>query len=91
MHLTFINKYNAHDNSPYTLSLNWITPDGFAVEGSGKSVFLNHWTRHSVDLPTEVDFVIKVGENVDAKNRVVLEVECDTRPSVLYVPITLLA
>ena len=86
----FLNRFHGHDNAPYTLSLNWITPDGFAVEGGTKSIFLHHWTRHSEDLSTVTEFTVRAGELVDTKNRIVLEVECDGRPTVLYCPITLL-
>lgn len=86
----FLNKYHDHDDGTYTLSLNWITPDGFSVEGGEKSLFLANWTSHSKNLLAETEFVVRAGDLVDAKNRIVLEVECDGRPTVLYCPVTLI-
>lgn len=42
------------------------------------------------NLLAETEFVVRAGDLVDAKNRIVLEVECDGRPTVLYCPVTLI-
>ena len=88
--VSFLNKYHDHDDALYTLSLSWITPDGFEVIGGEKSLMLTNWTSHSMDLLATTEVVIKAEDAVASKNRIVLEVECDGRPSVLYCPITLL-
>ena len=66
-----------------------ITPDGIEVIGGDKSLLITKWTSHSRDLVASTEVVVRAGEFVDAKNRIVLEVECDGRPTILYCPITL--
>lgn len=90
IHIDFVNKTDAHENSPYNLSLRWILPEGFYVKSGRSAVRIAQASSHSPDHCGSVDFLIAAGENVQAVNRLVLEVVADGRPTILYLPITLL-
>ena len=80
-------------SAPYNVSLRWWLPDGFTVEGK-KSTLLYH-TISREGYPGRVPYkdircVIRAGEQVDAVNRLVLEVMTDGRPTAVYVPLVLL-
>ncbi len=85
-------------------ALNWICEEGWYVSGS-KNVETNVTNAMFWDVDctprkseedlfnnmfTTVDFVIHAGENIKARNRVLLEVTCMGRPTPLYVPVILL-
>ena len=78
---------------PYNLNLRWWLPEGFTVEGK-KSTLLYH-TISREGSPGRVPYkdircVIRAGEQVNAINRLVLEVMTDGRPTAVYVPLQLL-
>jgi hypothetical protein len=89
VNVNVINKNHMHEHSPYSVELRWWLPEGFTAEGS-QSLFLYHWTRHSIEPHAETNVVIKAGEKVAATNRVVLEVSIPGRHTAVYCPITLL-
>ena len=83
----------AFGNVPYSLNLRWWLPEGFTVEGK-RSVFLYHHTSRD-GYPGRVPYhdircVIRAGEQVEAVNRLVLEVMADGRPTAAYVPLVLM-
>lgn len=90
IHIDFVNKIDAHENSPYNLSLRWILPEGFCVKSGRSAIRIAHATSHSQEHCESVDFVIAAGESVQATNRLVLEAAADGRPTILYIPITLM-
>ena len=87
VHLDLSSKME-YDNQPYPANLRWWLPDGFIVEGK-KALFIPRNDRHTGGVAS-ADFVIKASENVEAQNRVVLEITSPGRHTSLYVPIVLL-
>lgn len=66
--------------------LRWICPEGWSVEGSRSAYQVpSHYTREMQYAC--VDFVIHAGENVEASNRLVLEITSPGRFSTLLVPV----
>ncbi len=86
-HLSLQNKCS-FENQPHPLSLRWILPEGFSVEGK-RSVMLPEFTPHSHG-DTYLDFTLKAGETVDAVNRVVLELDPIGRHQPMYISFVLL-
>lgn len=87
------------ENNPYNLTLRWLLPEGFTVEGGRRALILDEQNAHTSkcrywgwgDFPTaSVEFVIKAGDKVEAVNRAVLEVVAEGRPNIMYIPVTLL-
>ncbi len=73
---------------PKHFRLRWILPEGWWVEGH-KNLYtaeIRMWHRQLEDGA----FVIHAGENVEAVNRVVLEVSTVGRPEPLFIPITIM-
>ena len=99
--LTFIHRTHEREkrnncylgSAPYNLNLRWWLPEGFAVEGK-KSTLLYHCISregHPGRVPyKDIRCVIRAGEQVEAINRLVLEVMTDGRPAAVYVPLVLL-
>ena len=90
-----INIYNnvlwyQHENSPYNLSLRWILPEGFTMEGGKRAVYLDERSPHSPNPSAKVNVKINAGEKVEAVNRIVLEIVAEGRPTTVYIPIVLL-
>ena len=73
---------------PKHLHLRWLLPDGFTVSGGRQDLYLPDRTMHNAGV-AEVTFTITAGEKVDYVNRPVLEVVCDGRPTVGYLPVVL--
>lgn len=88
IHIHFKNDVELLDDNLYNLSFRWWLPDGFSVEGK-RGITMMHRNAHQTALADE-DFVIRIGENVERENRVVLEVSAMSRPTPLYIPIVLL-
>ena len=74
---------------PRNIEFNWILPEGWSVDAP-KSVYLRHWYNLLKDKPTEIEFTITAGEQVDAMNRIVVEAKAPGRPTVGYIPVTVL-
>ena len=79
-----------HENAPYNLSLRWILPDGFTLEGGKRAVYLDERSSHARDPQANVSVTVTAGEKVEAVNRIVLEIVAEGRPTAVYVPIVLL-
>ncbi len=69
-------------------SFRWWLPEGFTAEGK-QTAFRKNRNFHD-DGITRAQFVIRAGERVLPKNRIVLEIEAEGRPNPLYIPILLL-
>ena len=79
-----------HENAPQNLSLRWIVPEGFAVEGGKRAVYLDEGSPHATSPSAVVNFTVKAGEKLEAANRLVLEIVPEGRPTAVYVPVMLL-
>lgn len=90
LHIDFVNKGGGHENAPYNLTLRWLLPEGFVQKSGRNALRIAHATSHSLEKMVSADFEITAGESVNAMNRIVLEVVADGRPTILYIPITLL-
>jgi hypothetical protein len=90
VHVRFSNNWEVFGNALYNLSLRWITPEGFSVEGP-RAVTMVHHNDHQKHL-TDVDFVIRVDDpsKLQAENRLLLEVEIKDHYLNGYVPMVLL-
>ena len=82
--------WSRHENSPYNLSLRWMLPDGFTLEGGKRAVYLDEASPHDKAPCSTVNVKINAGEKVEAVNRIVLEIVADGRPTAVYVPVVLL-
>ena len=74
---------------PRNIMLKWHLPEGWTVKGPG-SVYLRHWYNQLRDTSTAAEFVITAGENVEPLNRLVVEAIAPGRPTVGYIPVTIL-
>ena len=95
IHIDFCNRagIEEHENTPYNLSLRYILPDGFTVQGARRSLLLDEWSPHTGKCQPKyasLDFTVKAGESVEPLNRIVVEVIAEGRPNIMYIPITLL-
>jgi ADP-ribosylglycohydrolase len=89
LHITLKNNFGICDVKPYNLELRWWLPNGFTAEGAKNSITLPHFNAHQ-KAKCEFDVTIKAGEQVNAKNKIVLEVSAIGRSVPLYVPIILI-
>lgn len=82
-----------YDNKQYGLSLRWILPDGFTVEGKQNAILKRcEWSscaKHGRGF-VNLDFKLKAGENVQAANRIILEVTSPSRHTAMYISFLLL-
>ena len=89
--VTFRNEFEIFGNIPYGLRLSWLLPEGFSAESEqGSRLYLPHRNSHAPIAETVYRARITAGEAVAPVNRLVLEVEVEGRPTVGYLPITLL-
>lgn len=87
-HICFENLWRIYGNIIHNLSLRWILPEGYSVTGP-KALMLVHHNAHQKHV-VEADYVITAGENVEATNRLVLEVVIEGHHTVGYIPLVLL-
>ena len=80
--LTFKNNMTSQKN----FTCRWIVPDGWSVSGK-RTVSLNYTL---IESSVDAEFIIKAGENVEAKNRVAVEINCEGQHETIYIPVTLL-
>ena len=88
VHLRLKNNVYDFGDIPYNLTFRWLGVDGWKIEGPRFARLLN-FTSHANAI-TELDFKITAPENIEAKNRLVLEISADGRPTVAYIPIVIL-
>ena len=88
MHIRYDNPWRVFGNSLYNLDLRWILPEGFKVTGP-TGLMLTHCNAHNT-ASVEGDFTILSGENVNAENRLVLEVRLAGRAKTGYIPFVIL-
>ena len=90
LRIAFRNHTGEYDNKLYNLELRWWLPEGFSVEGCGKTFRLPHYTPHNRGQATPFEVTVKAGETVEAVNRCVLEITAVGRSIPMYIPIVLL-
>ena len=78
----------------YPLELRWILPDGFSAEGP-RSALIKADERggmptHHGDGKLSLNYTIRTGDSVVAKQRCVLEITSPGRHTAIYVPLVLL-
>ena len=88
VHLRLKNNVYDFGDIPYNLTLRWLGSEGWTIKCPSFVRLLN-FTTHS-DAITELDIQITAPERVEAKNRLVLEIVADGRPTVAYIPVMLL-
>ena len=86
--LRFENHIRKLVNCPYNLTLRWILPDGWRVDGP-QTVLLFHHSSHT-EPECEVRVKLFAPETVAPTNRIVLEVTGEGRVAAGYLPIVLL-
>ena len=88
--IVFENRYNIYGNLAHGLELSWMMPEGFTASAdSPRRVTLPMHNPHD-DARYVYRTTIKAGETVAAENRLVLEVKISGRPTMGYIPLTLL-
>ncbi len=89
--VTCTNNWRVFDKSQYNLTLRWLLPEGFTVEGGRQTLHLpRHSASHSPLANCSTEFTLRAGERVAPVNRCVLEIVGEGRAMPLYIPITLL-
>lgn len=78
----------SYENQPHSVSLKWILPEGFRVEGE-KSLFIQEFNGRT-NAEAEYDFRLVAGENVSSENRIVLEVIPHGRHTAMYISFLIL-
>lgn len=88
--ITFENLWQVYGNIPHGLELSWLLPEGFSVTSDDPGrVYLSH--RHSYSLEPKAVYRATIkAEKVAPINRIVLEVVVNGRPTIGYIPITLM-
>ena len=89
VHVRFENNWRVYGNTPHNLSLRWILPEGFSVEGV-QTLRVPAYKSHLTSVSAEADFIIHTGEVVNAVNRPVLEAVLEGHYLAGYVPMVLL-
>ncbi|MBR3715366.1 MAG: ADP-ribosylglycohydrolase family protein [Clostridia bacterium] len=79
---------NPFGNISHFVSLRWILPEGFSVDGN-TGISVDQLNAHTSGK-CSTRFTIRVGEKVAPINRLILEIALDDRPGVLYVPMVLI-
>ena len=69
--------------------MRWIMPEGFTVVSGDYTAQIPHRTPHTLDFSSEVEFVVKAGETIQPVNKLILEITALGRPTIMYIPITL--
>ena len=89
--ITFQNLWQEYGNLPYGLELSWLLPEGFAViSDSPRRLCLPHRTTYTKGASVVYRARITAGDRVEVRNRPVLEVAIEGRPTVGYIPFTLM-
>ena len=89
VHLRIKNNVYDYGNMPHNLTIRWLGTEGWGVDGA-QFVRLPHVTRHTPKGTVELEYKLTAPEKIDAKNRLVIEISAEARPTVAYVPVTLL-
>ena len=79
--IQFVNDID-FENIPQPLSLRWILPEGFTVSGK-KDLMLRHYDAH-IKGTASVQAVLRAGDQVQSRNRIILEVTVPGRHTALY-------
>lgn len=80
--VTIANRFLAQKH----FELEFLTPDGWSVEGDRRNITVEQRGRE----PSCAHYVLHAGENVSAKNRMVLQITCEGHPDVALLPLVLL-
>lgn len=88
INVSFTGKYRTFGEPQYLLKFRWLLPEGFKVEGA-KGAIMPEKNAHA-NATVDVDFTVVAPENIEAVNRVVLEVLAEGRFTAAYIPVTLL-
>lgn len=88
----FINNTYAYGNMQHYLNIRVISADGMNVK-CPKSLLVSRWSPFDVDFihdnpVRDIEVEITAGEEVETKNRVVIEACAEGRSSIGYIPIT---
>ncbi len=89
IHLHIKNNINNYGNMPYNLAFRWLGTNGFTVEGP-RFARLLQFNAHTNGI-TELDFTVTAPETIEARNRLVLEIEVQGRSTTAYLPLVFLA
>jgi hypothetical protein len=87
LRIRFTNNWLTFGNARYNLNLRWITPNGITVSGP-KGVQMVHTGQHNPNY-MDVEYVIRTGDEVEAENRIVLEIVAKDHFSTGYVPLVI--
>jgi len=86
-----INNVKAYGNKPNTIRIKVWLPEGFTADKTEVDVLAPHWTPFTTDCISEkVEITVKAGENLQATNKVLLEIGALGRYTQAYVPVIFL-
>ncbi len=85
------NNYLTGGTVPLRLHVRFLLPDGFCVSGK-RSAFLSGYQpdRRPGNAFAEEAYVLTIGENVESRNRIVVEITADGHVQSVYLPIVLI-
>ena len=84
----FFNSKCSFEDEPRNVSMRWILPEGFSAVGK-KTLMVHGFNPHSTGQAS-ARFTIKVGEEVNAMNRAILEIITEGRCTPMYISVPLL-
>ena len=84
----FFNSKCCFEDEPRNVSMRWILPEGFSASGK-KTLMVHGFNPHSTGQAS-ARFTIKVGEEVNAMNRAILEIITEGRCTPMYISVPLL-
>jgi len=86
-----INNVKAYGNKPNTIRIKVWLPEGFTANKTEFDVLAPHWTPVTADCISEkVEITVKAGENLQATNKVLLEIGALGRYTQAYIPVIFL-
>jgi len=88
--VTCTNNWRVYDKSQYNLTLRWLLPEGFTVEGKQTLHLPRYSSSHSPLANVSTEFAIHAGDHIAPVNRCILEIVGEGRVTPMYIPITLL-
>lgn len=87
--LHFENNCDVYGGITYNMSLRWILPEGWTIDGKN-TLMLPHITIRNPHPSLDAEYTITANENVASINRLILEIVTAGRPTVGLVPIVIM-
>jgi len=86
VNIHFLNQFR----DPKHLHLRWLLPEGWTVSGGCRSLYLEHDTADRPQKGADITVTFTAPAQIEAVNRIILEVTSPARPTIGLIPVILL-